>query len=375
MRVLLTLGLSAGGVGRHVHGLADGLVAAGHEVVVAAPSSAETTFGFAGTGARVAAVEVSDRPSPRLDAVAVGRLRGLSRGADVVHAHGLRAGALACLAATGTRVPVVVTLHNAAPAGGLTRAVYAALERVVARRATLVLGVSTDLVTRMQDLGARATGSAVVAAPPPPAVTQDPDAVRRSIRVPDHLSLVVSVGRLAAQKDFDTLLEAVALVRRGGTYGFVCVIAGDGPLGPHLQKRIALEGIPAQLLGRREDVPDLLAAADVVVSSAVWEGQPVWLQEALLVGAPIVATDAGGTRDTLRGAGRLVPPGAPRALAEGIRAVLTDPVERDALVELSRAAARRLPTQADAVAAALAAYRSAVGDEDAARPMPDLGPQ
>ena len=70
MRVLLALGLSAGGVGRHVHGLATGLVAAGHEVVVAVPSSAERTFGFAATGAVVEVVEVADRPDPRLDAPA-----------------------------------------------------------------------------------------------------------------------------------------------------------------------------------------------------------------------------------------------------------------------------------------------------------------
>ena len=77
---------------------------------------------------------------------AVRDLRRLSRDADVVHAHGLRAGALCCLATTGRRTPVVLTLHNAAPAGRLTGAVHAVLERVVARRAALVLGVSADLV-------------------------------------------------------------------------------------------------------------------------------------------------------------------------------------------------------------------------------------
>ena len=361
MRVLLALGLSAGGVGRHVHGLAAGLVAGGHEVVVAAPSSAEETFGFASTGARTETVEVADRPDPRLDLRAVRTLRRLARGVDVVHAHGLRAGSLACLATTGVAAPVVVTLHNAAPTARLTRGIYAVLERVVARRAALVLGVSADLVCRMQQLGAARTGPAVVAAPPPPAVGRTADQVRSALGAETGTRLVVSVGRLAVQKDFDTLLDAVALARRAGTSGFVCVIAGDGPLGPHLRERIAAEGLPVRLLGRRDDVPDLLAAADVVVSSALWEGQPVWLQEALLVGAPLVVTDAGGTAATIHGAGIVVPVGDAAALADGIRTVLGDPAESRRLRGLSRAAAGTLPTESDAVAAALAAYGSVLG--------------
>ena len=60
---------------------------------------------------------MSDRPRPLADLRAVSTLGELLRQADVVHAHGLRAGALACLAALGSDVPVVVTLHNAAPSG------------------------------------------------------------------------------------------------------------------------------------------------------------------------------------------------------------------------------------------------------------------
>lgn len=353
MTYLLALGLSAGGVGRHVHGLAAGLVAAGHDVVVAAPSSAESTFDFTGTGARVEVVEMSDRPDPRLDARAVQHLARLARGADVVHAHGLRAGALACLATVRSRTPVVVTLHNAAPVGRAARAVYAALERVVARRAALVLGVSEDLVTRMQELGSRRTGLAVVAAPPPPPVARSTGQVREELGIADGTALVVSVGRLAAQKNFGLLLDAVA---RLDDLEILVAIAGDGPEREHIESRISLHSLPVRLLGRRDDVPDLLAAADVVVSSADWEGQPVWLQEALLVGAPLVVTDAGGTVDTIDSAAIIVPVGDPELLAAGIRAVLTDPGERSVLVEASRRAAAGLPTEADAVASALESY-------------------
>jgi glycosyltransferase involved in cell wall biosynthesis len=306
----------------------------------------------------VETVEVADRPDPRLDLRAVRALRRLARRADVVHAHGLRAGALACLATTGVATPVVVTLHNAAPASRLTRTVYAGLERVVARRAALVLGVSADLVTRMQELGAARTDPAVVAAPPPPAVSRTAAEVRSELGVASGTHLVVSVGRLAAQKNLGLLLDAVA---RLGDLTVLVAVAGDGPERASLEQRIAAEGLPVRLLGRRSDVPDLLAAADVVVSSADWEGQPVWLQEALLVGAPLVVTDAGGTAATIHEAGTLVAVGDAAALADGIRTVLTDPGESQRLRGLSRAAADVLPTEAEAVAAALTAYRSVLG--------------
>lgn len=357
MRVLLALGLSAGGVGTHVRGLAEGLRSAGHEVVVAGPAATEATFGFTRAGARFAPVEVADRPDPAADARAVRRLRELARDGDVVHAHGVRAGALACLAATGTGTPVVVTLHNAPPAPRLASLVFGALERVVARRATTVLGVSGDLVERARRLGARRSGLAVVAAPPPPRVTATAEQVRRDLGVPDGTSLVVTVGRLAPQKALDVLLEATTVLR---DLPLAVVVAGDGPLRGELASRISAGALPVRLLGRRADVPDLLAAADLVVSSADWEGQPVWLQEALLVGAPLLVTDAGGTVATVRGAARVVPVRDPRALADGVRAVLTSPAEGARLRGLSRAAAAALPTPGDATAAALAVYGSAM---------------
>jgi glycosyltransferase involved in cell wall biosynthesis len=336
MRILLVLGMSAGGVGTHVRGLAAGLVADGQDVVVAGPGEALATFDLVGTGAAVREIRIAERPDPRRDTAAVAALRSLADRVDVVHAHGLRAGALACLATVRSRVPVVVTLHNAAPSGRLTSLVYAALERLVARRATIVLGVSGDLVERMRSLGARHTGLAVVPAPPPPTVTRGAEQVRTDLAVPHGIWLVVSVGRLTAQKDFPLLLQAVARLR---DLPLRVVIAGDGPDRATLTESIDRQGLPVHILGRRSDVPDLLAAADVVVSSAVWEGQPVWLQEALLVGAPTVATDVGGTRDTLHGAGLLVPGGDPAALARGIRTVLTDPVEKARQQALSRSAA------------------------------------
>ncbi|MEV0200718.1 glycosyltransferase, partial [Nonomuraea sp. NPDC050691] len=94
MRVAFVLGTTSGGTGRHVRMLADGLVRRGHRVLVVGPGDVEERFAFTEAGARFVPVRVSDRPHPLDDARSVLALRRLTRDADVVHAHGLRAGAL-----------------------------------------------------------------------------------------------------------------------------------------------------------------------------------------------------------------------------------------------------------------------------------------
>jgi len=80
------------------------------------------------------------------------------------------------------------------------------------------------------------------------------------------------------------------------------------------------------LLGARQDVPRLLAASDLYVSSSHWEGLPLAILEAMMAGLPVVATDVGDiprliTADT----GLVIPPHQPRAIAEAIAELLRDP--------------------------------------------------
>lgn len=358
MRVLVVLGTSAGGVGRHVQGLGSSLVAAGHHVVVAAPAAVLEQFDLGAVASSTVPVEVGDRPHPVGDARAVRDLAAVAAGADVVHAHGLRAAALAVLATRRGGPPVVATLHNAAPGGALTGLVYAGLERVLARGADLVLGVSADLVERMTSLGARRTGLAVVAAPPARPAGRDRFAVRADLGLPGSTALGVVLARLAPQKGLDLLLDAHRELRDDPDVDLLTVVAGDGPLHDHLAGRIAAERLPVRLLGRREDVPDLLAASDVVISSAVWEGQPVGLQEALHAGAAVVATDVGGTAAVVGDAALLVPWGEPVSLARAVRDVIRHGAVRDDLRSKAVERAAELPTGDDALDAALASYAS-----------------
>ncbi|MET8158959.1 glycosyltransferase family 4 protein [Sphaerisporangium sp. NPDC005289] len=180
-RVALVLGTSTGGVGRHVRMLAGGLAREGRQVVVIGPASTDEAFGFS-VVAGFAGVPISDRPRPAADLRAVARLRTLLAGADVVHAHGLRAGALAALALAGRRTALVVTLHNALTAGGAVGAIYGLLERIVAKKADQVLVVAPDLGERMTTLGACHVAAAVVPAPPLSPATRTSAEVRAELR-------------------------------------------------------------------------------------------------------------------------------------------------------------------------------------------------
>lgn len=374
--VTLVLGTSAGGTGSHVRMLATGLSRAGIAVTVAGPSSADARFAFSAVpSVCFSPVEISARGRAG-DVAGILRLRKLllpggENGGlgprPVVHAHGMRAGALVVLALLlvrgGRRPRVVVTAHNAPPSGraGL---IYRVLELVVARGADLVLCVSPDLEARMRAAGAWRVARAVIAAAdtsrpaaaasvgPPTASAGRPAASGADAGRP----VVLAAGRLATQKGLDVLLAAAAGWRDLDPVPLV-VIAGDGPLAGELRARAVALDAPAVFLGHRDDVPARLAAAAVFVLPSRWEGQPLVLQEALRAGATIVATRVGGVPAlTGEDAALLVPAGDARALGDAVRLVLTDPDLAGRLAAAARARAATLPTEADAVAAALTAY-------------------
>jgi glycosyltransferase involved in cell wall biosynthesis len=330
-RVLLVLATSTGGIGRHVRSLADGLAARGAEVLVAGPASTQAAFGFA----RFAPVEIGAAPHPRRDLAAALRLRRLAGDVDVVHAHGLRAGALAPATA-----PLVVTWHNAQLSGSRLGAL---VEARVARRATVTLAASEDLARRASACSGRDVRLAPVAAPPLQATGRDPGLGR---------PLVLAVGRLHPQKGYDVL--AAALPQLGDA---VVAVAGDGPL----RDELAAQAPQVRWLGQREDVADLLAAADVVVLPSRWEARSLTAQEALRAGRPLVASAVGGLPGLLGDGAVLVPPGDAEALGAAVRRLLDDPEQAAALAERGRAVAASWPDEQDTVAQVAAVYAELLG--------------
>ena len=355
LRILQVSGSAAGGVRTHLADCARILAADGHDVIVEAPAAVLDGLDLA--PARAEALEIGARPSLG-DSCVVARLRRLGRRAHTVHAHGLRAGALAALALGRRRrgrTRLVVTLHNLTVGGRLTTLVGRGLERLIASRADLVLAVSPDLAERARGLGAARVELAIIPAPVPHPSSEPTSSGSTAPEDvwPQEGARILTVARLAPQKGLSLLLDVAAAlslkVEAGRLPAFTWALAGDGPGREEAAERIAAEHLPVTLLGRRSDVPSLMETADAVVQTSLWEGQPLTIQEALCAGAAIVATDVGGTAVTARGGAILVAPEA-EAIAGALTELLTGPQVRSRAQQNAREAARKLPGHDDLAA-------------------------
>ncbi|MGK5682318.1 glycosyltransferase family 4 protein [Actinoplanes sp. URMC 104] len=358
--VALVLASSTGGVGQHVASLARGLTAADCDVLVCGPGATDELFGFAAAGATFVPVEIPASPGPQ-DAGAIRQLRGaLAAGRpDVVHAHGFRAGFVAQLARAGA--PLVVTWHNAVlDRKGLRGQAATLVERVVARSATVTLGASDDLVQRAASLGARNARVGAVAAPTLPVPRRTRSAVRAEFRLPAGTPLILSVGRLHPQKRYDLLVEASARWRSLDPAPMV-VVAGSGPSYMALAQQASRLHAPFHLLGRRNDVSDLLLGADLAVITSAWEARQLFAQEALESGVPLITTAVGGLPGLVGDAAVLIPPGDVDALDDAVRAMLADPRMRADYAARGPEQAATWPREADTVADVLRAYAEATG--------------
>jgi len=155
--------------------------------------------------------------------------------------------------------------------------------------------------------------------------------------------LVMSVGRLTKPKGFFDLLDAFKIIHSAQPYAAL-VIAGGGPLFEELTSRVNELGLGQDvfLLGQRNDVPRLLAAADIYVNSSHREGTPVSVLEAMSAGLAVVATSVGENPFLLdQSTGRLVPPNRPDQLADAVLTLLESPQTRMDLGQSARALAQK----------------------------------
>ncbi len=145
---------------------------------------------------------------------------------------------------------------------------------------------------------------------------------RRELGADDSF-VFLSVGALSEQKNFPNALKAVRNLKDNGYSGFRVFIAGKAPEGTdndkklhQLSEELEVKDI-VQFLGLRNDIQDLMRAADGYLSSSSWEGMPIVLLEATASGLPVVATDVGDTREIVREGknGFLVPPKDSESLA------------------------------------------------------------
>lgn len=356
LRTVQVLGGGSVSGSAHVRSLAAGLVARGVRVSVCAPDSLERIYDFRGCGADH--VPVARRGDP----VSLGALRAACATADVVHAHGLHAAVRAAVALGGQRVPLVVTWHTRVYADGARGHLLRLLERRAVRAAAVVLGASSELVDRARERGARDARLAPVAFPAPRRIPApddndgaDADGKARAELGAVGRPLLMAVGSLVPDRGFGTLLDAARAWRRLDPVPLL-VIVGEGPERADLQWRIDREGLPVSLVGRRDDVSDLLAAADVALLPSRWEARSPLAQEALRLGVPLVATAVGAVPELVGDAAELIPYGDASALAQAVTRLLDDPGRRAELASAGRARAATWPTEDDTIAHVLSVY-------------------
>jgi glycosyltransferase involved in cell wall biosynthesis len=168
-------------------------------------------------------------------------------------------------------------------------------------------------------------------------------ALRRELGLPQNSRIVLSVGRLHAQKAHADLCAAAApLVKRDRE--LYVLVAGEGPERVNLERltgKLGLDG-RVQWLWRRHDVPRLLAASDLFAFTSRYEGSPFALAEAIVAGLPVVSTAFPGAQEMVRNRqdGLLVPVGDTTALQGALEWALDHSDAMDAMACASRDRAR-----------------------------------
>ncbi len=152
---------------------------------------------------------------------------------------------------------------------------------------------------------------------------------------------VVTVARHRRAKNYENLLQAIALARAAGA-DVRLTAYGEGPrLGRHRQRAEQLGIAPyVRFEPPRPDVVGAIAECDLFVLASDTEGQPIVLIEAMAAGRPVIATTVGRAPDLITAdIGLLVPPADSRKLADAIRTLSSDPARRASMGKAALAAA------------------------------------
>jgi glycosyltransferase involved in cell wall biosynthesis len=372
----MLLGRSTGGIGTHVAQLSADLRERGVNVmVVTHPLTAEhfdlgpVQLCWPGSAGMVHALR---------DFRA---LRRLAVTADIVHAHGHQSGLLATFCTLRLpggpkpRTPkLVVSQHNAVLEGSGRQLLKRLSQRWVARRADLVTGASSDLVKEALASGACRAELAEVPSPRvPELLAQQPADAATRVRIRQTLftslgqdlaerddaadcaaPLVLTISRIAPQKNIPVLLQAASRLRQACTW--MVLGEGDPQLLAQLRRQGSALAAPVHFVGSSSEIDKWLRAAEVFVLPSQWEARALVVQEAMAAGTPVVATDVGGLHDLVLPAGMLVPPGDPEAIAKATDSILADPGLRERLAARGREVAMALPDGSDTVSRWLAWY-------------------
>jgi glycosyltransferase involved in cell wall biosynthesis len=334
LRILHVFRAPSGGLFRHVLDLSRGQSERGHEVGILCD---------AGTGGaraeallaelaphlalRTTRIPMHRNPHP-LDLAGLARVRRAVRELrpDVIHGHGSKGGLYARLAASGTGAVTAYAPHggsfNFRP-GTLRHGLYMAAERFLARRTDVFLFESHDVAARFR------------------AGVGDTDRVVRVVHnglAPAEFEPIVPaaepldlmhIGELRPGKGVDTLIDALALLRRERGLRLTLLLAGSGPEEGPLQARARSAGVSdAITFVPQQPILQVLGRGRLMVMPSHAESLPYVVLEAAAAGQPLLATRVGGIPEIFGPLqDELVPPADAPALAEGIRRKMAEPEE------------------------------------------------
>ncbi len=325
-----------------------GLRARGHEVVGVSADGPLLDVARA-EGFRIVPVPLARSLSPLAQLRAFRALLALFRAErpDMVHAHMPISGFLARAAARAAGVPCVAyTCHGFLfnqPGNLSRRATALAMEWLGGRMTDIYLTVSSEEAADARRLRVSRRAIAVGNGRDPAHFRPDSAArarIRAELGVAADTVVVIAVSRLVRHKGYPELLAAMRDV------GAELWVVGERLASDHgeeLEPYFAASGLGARLrrLGYRDDVPALLAAADIFVLPSHFEGLPMSVIEAMLAGLPVVATDIRGPREQVVAGetGLLVPPMRVAPLAEALSRLSGDAALRARLGAAGRARA------------------------------------
>ncbi len=327
---------------------------AGHEVVGICASGPELNTVRA-AGFRVIALPMSRSMAPHRVWRAFRALRAVLRRErfDLLHVHTPVAAAVGRAAAAATVPRVVYTahgfyFHDRMPI--FKRAGFIAIEWLAGRITDTLFTQSAEDAATARRLHLCRTGDvlAIGNGSDPGWFSPDPAArarVRTTLGVAQDRVVIASVGRLVAEKGFPELITAMRNVD-AELWVIGARLASDhaGPVHDALNMATTDPVLRARVsfFGQRDDVPDLLRAADVFCLASHREGMPRSIIEAMLTGLPVVATDIRGSREeVVDGAtGTLVPVNNPKALAQALQALSDDACLRSRYAAAGLARAR-----------------------------------
>jgi glycosyltransferase involved in cell wall biosynthesis len=177
---------------------------------------------------------------------------------------------------------------------------------------------------------------------------------------PDAL-LLLTVARFTKQKGHSVLLHALSALGDRITVPYQLLLVGDGPEREAIESQVEALGLHGQVrfLGEREDVADLLCAADLVILPSLFEGLPLVVLEAMSAATAVVATRIGGTTEALgEDHAWLAEPGDAESLAICLADALEDGGKRQAIAEHLHTRFNDQFTASRMAAETVAVYRS-----------------